>query len=346
MHVERTEVELEVLVARIDRDELHVLSYDSRGRRRDEWDEARQQRLIDTILRNWSIPSVHVDGGGPAGQEAVLDGCQRLRTIARFFHDELACSAAIPPADGTLAQLDRLRFSDLPADVRRRVRRYRLSVVTLTDHEPVELDELLDRLRAPGRADSHPVAVVTHHRRPPQHLPVDYRWLFAARPPPTLPTPRDGDTPGRAPRATGTHRVHISPEPIYDQVSSWFADLSEFQELSSGDSPSPPQWSSPADVGNAAARAAVHPEGISVTAAGLPQREPQAQLVPGAIDPPADVTPGDGRMTNPDEVSERLASHQHGVAEGRQDRYDVGYADGESHPLTPPSIFDDDQVTW
>lgn len=288
MHVDRAEIELESLIARMERRELHPRG-DTSGP--GGWGEERQQRFMDTILREWCVPEIHIaaDPADPDVGEVVLDGGQRLLTLQRFFHDELPCSGEQAPDHDEVRRLDGLRFSDLPDDVRRRVRRFRMTVVVLSDYRPAELHELLDRLRPPDEPD--------------------------------IPVPR--------PR-TPTHRAPGSPEPIYDQVSAWFADLSEFRALS-GDGVA---WSSPADEGRTAAQAAVDPESADlagVTAAGLPQREPRALLVPGAVPPPP--APGSGAgSASPHDVAERLASYREGVAEG-------GVDPGRDAP--PHPMFDD-----
>jgi hypothetical protein len=180
-----------------------------------------------------------------------------------------------------------MRFSDLPADVRR----FRMTVVGLSCYEPAELAELLDRL--------HPSVEATV----------------------AVPAPRASEPPRPAPRTSGKHRKPFSSEPIYDQLSAWFADLSAFRELSGGDS-GPVEWSSPADSGQAAAHAAARLDDAGVTSAGLPQREPQAQLVPGAVaPPPATFSTFDGDLGLPataHDVGERLANYRDGVAEGRK----------------------------
>jgi hypothetical protein len=288
VHVERAELELESLIARLEREELHPRGDTSRP---GGWDRDRQQRFIDTILRDWYVPEIHV--AADTDREVVLDGGQRLLTVQRFFHDELPCSGD-PATDG-------LRFSDLPGDLRRRVRRFRVTVVVLSDYRPAELRELLDRLRPPAGSPVEPEVAVPRPRAP-------------------------------------THRAPSSAEPIYDQVSAWFADLSEFRTLS--ESRPDGAWSSPADEGQAAAESAVAPERsdlAGVTAAGLPQREPRALLVPGAVPPPPEPP---GALSfggpRPEEIAESLASYRDGVAEG-----------GEQRPAAPPHpMFDDgDGVT-
>jgi hypothetical protein len=299
MYVERDELELELLVARIDRHEL-----DPRPDRPADgaWDRARQQRFIDSILRGWCVPPVHVAGAGPTEPEVVLDGGQRLHAISRFFHDELTCSGVTAPSHGGLERFEGLRFSDLPTEVRRSVRRFRITVVTLSDFGAAELAELLDRLHEPDRSITR------------------------------VPAPRESSDRG--------YRTSASSEPIYDQVSAWFADLSDFWLLSEvGDGPS---WTSPADPGRDAARvAADHPD-AGLTGAGLPQREPRAQLVPGAIASPAHAAVATATRPSPDDVSERLASYQHGVVEARADRSGPAAPDALDTGPIPHPIFDVD----
>ncbi|MEJ2862055.1 DUF262 domain-containing protein [Actinomycetospora flava] len=294
MHVERIELELESLIARMERRELHPRG-DTSGP--GGWDEERQQRFIDTILREWCVPEIHIaaDPADPNVGEVVLDGGQRLLTLQRFFHDELSCSGEQAPDHDEVRRLDGLRYSDLSGEVRRRVRRFRMTVVVLSDYRPAELRELLDRLRPPDEPD--------------------------------IPVPQ--------PRAP-SHRSPVSPEPIYDQVSAWFADLSEFRALSDA----PGAFSSPADEGHAAAEAAVAPDDADlagVTAAGLPQREPRALLVPGAVPPPPESGLSFGTAgASPEDVAESLASYRDGVVQGSSLNGDDPPTEAFPHPM-----FDD-----
>ncbi|MET8158070.1 nitrate- and nitrite sensing domain-containing protein [Sphaerisporangium sp. NPDC005289] len=75
-------------------------------------------------------------------------------------------------------------------------------------------------------------------------------------------------------------------------------------------------WSSPADAGWQAARAASDPSLGGVTPSGLPKRVPKANLVPGSADPgPSVFTPQPS--LSPDRVRSRLSSFQQGVRKGR-----------------------------
>lgn len=143
MRLSRSDLELEVLVNRIDREELDLQPDYQRG---EVWDKARQQRLIDTILRGWYVPAVHIVRDPHIEKEMVLDGQQRLRTIHAFFKDRIAVAGRWDPLSPELSALDGLRYSQLPASDKRRVQRFELTVVTLTDYAPAEPSELFFRL--------------------------------------------------------------------------------------------------------------------------------------------------------------------------------------------------------
>jgi signal transduction histidine kinase len=79
-------------------------------------------------------------------------------------------------------------------------------------------------------------------------------------------------------------------------------------------------WSSPADEGWRAAEVAAVPSSAGVTTAGLPKREPQANLVPGAAPaavgaPQAPTAPAPARSAAA--TRDRFTSFQRGVREGR-----------------------------
>jgi hypothetical protein len=80
--------------------------------RQEVWPLAKKKRLIDTILREWSIPPVHfvvtVDN-----RLEVLDGQQRLASIRDFLHDQFSIDANISPFDETLQPLHGRFYSQL-----------------------------------------------------------------------------------------------------------------------------------------------------------------------------------------------------------------------------------------
>ena len=157
--------------------------------------------------------------------------------------------------------------------------------------------------------------------------------------------------PAPEPGPLGVARMtsHHEPTPIFDDVASaWFREskpvpvarsqaesgagsppgsqTSEQQEMPTGSAAN--EWGV-ADVGWRAAEALARPAEGEVTPAGLPRRQPQAQLVPGAADadPAGSATPA----RSAEAVRGRLASYQRGVQEGREIRHDDGGQEDGGH---------------
>lgn len=141
MRAHRTDIELETIVRRIADEELDLQPEFQRG---EIWDAKRRQRLIDTILRDWYVPAVHIVQ--EEDRELVLDGQQRLATIRDFFMDNLTVDGRTEPSSPEIKSYDGMRFSDLPEAKQRALRRFPLPVVYLRDHEPGEPNELFFRL--------------------------------------------------------------------------------------------------------------------------------------------------------------------------------------------------------
>lgn len=143
MRLGKSDLELEVLYNRIQRGELDLQPDFQRG---EVWNRPRQLRLIDTILRQWYVPAVHIVRQDTDPREYVLDGQQRLRTIYSFFKDELRVDGHLEPYSPSMAELNGYTYSALPDNYRRRFQRFELTVITLTDFEPSEPSELFFRL--------------------------------------------------------------------------------------------------------------------------------------------------------------------------------------------------------
>ncbi|MGV9819484.1 HAMP domain-containing sensor histidine kinase [Nocardia xishanensis] len=107
-----------------------------------------------------------------------------------------------------------------------------------------------------------------------------------------------------------------SPTPIYQRmVSEWLVE-----PASAGSEDDGGTWTSPADVGWAAAAEASNPTNSGRTSGGLPIRQPGAQLVPGGLAPT-----NESNTRNPDEIRNSLTRHLSGVRSGRAD---AQYNDG------------------
>jgi len=130
--ISKSDLQLESLVSRIEDGEIDLQPDFQRG---EIWDTKRRQRLVDTILRGWYVPAVHIVTGGDAG-EVVLDGQQRLAAIRDFFAGKIKIDGSIEPSDDRISALNGLIFKDLPVDTSRSVRRFVLQVITLSDYSP------------------------------------------------------------------------------------------------------------------------------------------------------------------------------------------------------------------
>ncbi len=103
--------------------------------------------------------------------------------------------------------------------------------------------------------------------------------------------------------------------PIFESVeSSWFSG--DRAASASEDTATVPvnRWSSPADEGWRAAESVEAPASGGATAAGLPKRLPNANLVPGTVKGPQ---PPELPTRSPAAVRDRLSRFQRGVSEGR-----------------------------
>jgi len=102
--------------------------------------------------------------------------------------------------------------------------------------------------------------------------------------------------------------------PIYDEVESvWFRSGRQAPGSPGRAAAAESRWSSPGDEGWRAAQTVDEPASGGSTAAGLPRRLPNANLVPGSIP----TTPPAAPNRSAAAVRDRLAGLQRGVSEGR-----------------------------
>lgn len=142
MKLEKSDLQLETIVSRIEAGELDLQPDFQRG---EIWDTKRRQRLVDTILREWYVPAIHIVVDSD-GEEVVLDGQQRLAAIRDFFADRVKIDGTIEPHDELVASLNGLKYSNLPFAVRKAVNRFVLPIITLSEYGPQEPNELFFRL--------------------------------------------------------------------------------------------------------------------------------------------------------------------------------------------------------
>lgn len=144
MKLEPWEPDLRTLRDRAREGELDLQPDFQRGR---VWPVTKQQKLIDTILRGWAVPAVHLlvlkDH-----TLAVLDGQQRLNAMIDFLNDGFKVKS-FEPYDASLDHLVGRRFSELPPHTQRMIFSYKVSSYRLYEYEPEEPYELFFRLNLP-----------------------------------------------------------------------------------------------------------------------------------------------------------------------------------------------------
>jgi Protein of unknown function DUF262 len=127
-----------------DKNEIYVPDY----QRELVWSDKNQARFIESMLIGLPIPFLFVadvsdrEDPGNAGRLEIVDGVQRIRTLARFLTGELVLSEL-----ERLRHLNGFKFADLHPSRQRRFRRSTLRLIELTESvtEDVRRD-MFDRI--------------------------------------------------------------------------------------------------------------------------------------------------------------------------------------------------------
>ena len=141
-----TDVELETIISRIKNEDINLQPNFQRG---EVWSENKKKKLIDSILRGWKIPPIHMILGNNNIDE-VLDGQQRLASIREFFNNKIRIDGNIQPRDEEILKLDGLLYEELPIEIQRKLRRYSITLIRLSDYRAEEPAELFYRLNQPA----------------------------------------------------------------------------------------------------------------------------------------------------------------------------------------------------
>lgn len=141
-----TDIELETVINRIKNEDINLQPDFQRG---EVWGDNRKKKLVDSLLRGWKIPPIHVISGENNIDE-VLDGQQRLIAISDFFDNKIKIDGGIQPKDPNIEKLDGKYYKDLPIDIQRQLRRYSITLIRLSDYKAEEPAELFYRLNQPA----------------------------------------------------------------------------------------------------------------------------------------------------------------------------------------------------
>lgn len=145
MKFHQWEPDLVTLVSRMDAGEIDL---QPDFQRQEVWPVPKRRKLIDSILREWSMPPIHLIDSGSSILE-VLDGQQRLAAIRDFVHGKITVDGTIAPRNDFVAALHGLKYSNLPSDAKRRIDRYTIRAFRISDFSPEEPSELFYRLNQP-----------------------------------------------------------------------------------------------------------------------------------------------------------------------------------------------------
>jgi hypothetical protein len=110
------------------------------------WSLAQKQLLMDSIIRGYDVPKFYwrIIGRNPDRYD-VVDGQQRLRAIWEFHEGLYALPKDAEPLDG--ADIAKLKYSELPDDLRMAFDTYPIDVILLSDTDEDEVREMFLRLQ-------------------------------------------------------------------------------------------------------------------------------------------------------------------------------------------------------
>lgn len=130
------EYTLEYYADKLESGELVIPAY----QRNYVWDNSRASRFIESVLLNIPVPYVFLSQNDEGILE-IVDGSQRLRTIAKYFSDELVLGEIelVPSLSDT-------KFSQLSVPRQRKIRNTTLRAVILTGSTDEALAQLFDRI--------------------------------------------------------------------------------------------------------------------------------------------------------------------------------------------------------
>lgn len=139
--------DIQTVMSRIESGALDLQPNFQRG---EVWPKSKKQRLIDSVLREWHVPPIHVIENATTRKQEVLDGQQRLVAIRDFIRGEISVDGEIEPTDARIQSLNGQKYRSLPEDVRRQFDQFTLRIYRIIDYAPSEPAELFYRLNQPS----------------------------------------------------------------------------------------------------------------------------------------------------------------------------------------------------
>lgn len=116
-----------------DKNEIYVPMY----QREFVWDEERQSKFIESLMLGLPIPLIFVAEDKDTGRLEIVDGSQRIRTLAAFLNDDLEiCNLE------TLTALNGIKYSELSEPRKKKFNNTPIRMIVLEENttEPIRND--------------------------------------------------------------------------------------------------------------------------------------------------------------------------------------------------------------
>lgn len=106
------------------------------------WEDRRQSRFIESLLLGLPVPLLFVAEIEKDGRLEIVDGSQRIRTLAAFLKDELQLKGL-----EKLKELNGLYFTQLQASRQRKFKNISMRMIVLSSKATEEIrNEMFDRI--------------------------------------------------------------------------------------------------------------------------------------------------------------------------------------------------------
>lgn len=145
MRLTPTDPDVRTIVDRINRGDIDL---QPDFQRQEVWSIKKQKRLIDTVLRGWSIPPIHLVVTNDTTLE-VLDGQQRLAALRDYLNNKFSIDGRVTPSDENISILHGKFYRQLDDNSRRQIDQFPIRCFRITDYYPEEPSELFYRLNQP-----------------------------------------------------------------------------------------------------------------------------------------------------------------------------------------------------
>lgn len=143
--------DIETIIGRINKGDINLQPDFQRG---EVWGEMKKVKLIDSVLRDWHIPPIHVVEIKESGKQDVLDGQQRLVAIRDFVNCKFSVNGNIEPFNDEINKIDGYKYNELPEFWKRKFDKFTIRIYSITDYLPSEPGELFYRLNQPTNLTS------------------------------------------------------------------------------------------------------------------------------------------------------------------------------------------------